>query len=152
MTDAVTFAGTKISISAGQPATYDAAGFGAVTSFSVIGEVTTAPGSGGKTFEDVAYNVLSDRATKHLKGTFDQAEQTLTVIDDRSDAGQTLAKAALDSDSEYSFKVEYSNGEIDYFLALVTGYEGEGGDANAIRQSTMTFRRNWQGVVEVASP
>ncbi len=151
MADAVTFAGTVISISAGVPATYDAAGFAALT-YTPIGEVSSAPGSGGKTFEDVAYTVLGDRATKHLKGTSDQAEQTMEVIDDRNDAGQILAKAALDSDNQYAFKVVYNNGEIDYFQALVTGYEGEGGDSNAIRMSTVTFRRDYRGVVEVDAP
>ncbi len=151
MADAVTFAGTVISISAGVPATYDSVGFAALT-YTAIGEVSSAPGSGGKTFEDVSYTVLGVRATKHLKGTSDQAEQTMEVIDDRNDAGQTLAKAALESDNEYAFKVVYNNGEIDYFQGLVTGYEGAGGDSNAIRMSTITFRRNFQGVVEVAAP
>ena len=147
MADAVTYAGLILSVSAGVPATYDASGFGALT-YSAVGEVTTAPGSGGKTFEDVSYTVLADRATKHLKGTSDQAEQTLEVIDDRSDAGQILLKAALESDDQYAFKVLYNNGEIDYFQALVTGYEGEGGDANALRMSTVTFRRDYRNVVE----
>ena len=147
MADAVTYAGLILSVSAGVPATYDASGFGALT-YSAVGEVTTAPGSGGKTFEDVSYTVLADRATKHLKGTSDQAEQTLEVIDDRSDAGQILLKAALESDNQYAFKVLYNNGEIDYFQALVTGYEGEGGDANALRMSTVTFRRDYRNVVE----
>ena len=147
MADAVTYAGLILSVSAGVPATYDASGFGALT-YSAVGEVTTAPGSGGKTFEDVSYTVLADRATKHLKGTSDQAEQTLEVIDDRSDAGQILLKAALESDDQYAFKGLYNNGEIDYFQALVTGYEGEGGDANALRMSTVTFRRDYRNVVE----
>ena len=147
MADAVTYAGLILSVSAGVPATYDASGFGALT-YSAVGEVTTAPGSGGKTFEDVSYTVLADRATKHLKGTSDQAEQTLEVIDDRSDAGQIILKAALESDNQYAFKVLYNNGEIDYFQALVTGYEGEGGDANALRMSTVTFRRDYRNVVE----
>ena len=147
----VTFAGTTVSISAVLPATYDQAGFAALT-FTAIGEVTTAPGSGGKTYEDVSYTTLADRATKHLKGTSDQAEQTLEIVVDRADAGQALAVAALDSDNEYAMKVEYNNGEVDYANVLVTGYEGAGGDSNTIRTATMTFRRNFQGTVEVAAP
>lgn len=148
---AVTFAGTTIGISAGVPATYNEAGFDAL-SYTNIGEITTAPGSGGKKFTDVAYSTLDDRATKHLKGTSDQAEQSIAVIDDLTDAGQTLADAALDSDNEYAFKITYNNGDVAYFQALVTGYEGDGGDSNAIRQSTITFRRSYQGTVKVAGP
>lgn len=147
----VTFAGTIVSISAALPATYDEVGFTALT-FTPIGEVTTAPSSGGKKFEDVSFNTLADRAKKHLKGTSDQAEQTMETVVDRNDAGQALAQAALNSDVEYSLKVEYNNGEIDYCQILVTGYEGAGGDANTLRNATITFRRNFQGTVEVAAP
>tara|TARA_R110000850_G_scaffold275207_1_gene414168 strand:+ start:34580 stop:35023 length:444 start_codon:yes stop_codon:yes gene_type:complete len=142
----ITFAGTSIGISAALPATYDAAGFGALT-FTDIGEISSAPGSGGKTFEDVTYTVLSKRATIHLKGTSDQAEETMEIVVDRDDPGQVLLAEALDSDNEYSFEVTYNNGEIDYFQALVMGNAGAGGDSNTVRMRTVTFRRNYQDVV-----
>ena len=148
---AITFAGTIVSISSALPATYDELGFDALT-YTVVGEVTTAPSSGGKTFEDVSYTTLSDRATKHLKGTSDQAEQTLEVTVERTDAGQLIVVASLDSDNEYALKVEYNNGEIDYSQVLTIGFEGAGGDSNAIRSATWTFRRNFQGTVEKAAP
>jgi len=144
----ITFAGTVISISAGEPATYDETGFEALT-FTPIGEITTVVGSGGRTYEDVSYVVVNDRATKHRKGTYDEAEQTIEMIVVRDDAGQILCQAALDSDDYYAFKVEYNNGEIDYFTGLTIGFEGEGGDANTMRSATMTMRRNYQGTVTV---
>lgn len=151
MADAITFSGTTIAVSANLPATYDDTGFAALT-YTDIGEVTTAPGSGGKTFEDVSWTTLADAATKHRKGTSDQAEQTMEIIDDRDDGGQDILKTALDSADEISMKVTYNNGEVDYAQILVTGYEGTGGDANTLRQSTVTFRRNYQGTIEVAAP
>jgi hypothetical protein len=147
MPAAVTFAGTQISVSAGTPATYDASGFAALT-YTAVGEVSSAPGSGGTKFEDVSYTVLGVRATKHLKGTSDQEEEELEVIVTRSDAGQQLLKAALNSDNQYAFKVVYNNGEIDYFLALVTGFAGQGGDSNTVRMATVNFRRDYRNVVE----
>lgn len=147
----ITFAGTEISISAGAPATYTKVGFEALT-FTPIGEITTAVGSGGRTYEDVSYVVINDRATKHRKGTYDEAEQTVEMVVVRDDAGQVLCNAALDSDNYYAFKVEYNNGEIDYFTGLVIGFEGEGGDANTMRMATLTMRRNYQGTVSVAAP
>lgn len=149
MPSAVTFAGTTIGITASLPATYDAAGFSAAgMTYTDIGEISSAPGAGGKTFEDVTYTVLGDRATKHLKGTSDQPEETMEIVVDRADAGQVLLKEALESDNEYSFKVVYNNGEIDYFQALVTGNAGAGGDSNTVRMRTVTFRRNFQDVVQ----
>lgn len=147
MVAAVTFAGTQISVSAGVPATYDAAGFAALT-YTAIGEISSAPGNGGTKFEDVSYSVLGVRATKHLKGTSDQEEEELEVVVDRSDAGQQLLKAALQSDNQYAFKVVYNNGEIDYFQALVTGFAGQGGDSNTVRMATVNFRRDYRNVVE----
>jgi hypothetical protein len=147
MPTAVTFAGTLVSVSAGVPATYDAAGFGALT-YTAVGEISTAPGSGGTKFEDVSYTVLDVRATKHLKGTSDQEEEEMEVIVTRSDAGQQLLKAALLSDNQYAFKVVYNNGEIDYFQALVTGFAGQGGDSNTVRMATVNFRRDYRNVVE----
>jgi len=144
----ITFAGTKVSISAGVPATYNQAGFAALT-YTEIGEITSVPGSGGRTYEDVSYNVVSRRATEHRKGTFDEAEQTMEVVVVREDAGQILAEAALDSDEYYAFKVEYSDGEISYYQATMTGFEGAGGDANTMRMATMTFRRSSEGTVVV---
>jgi hypothetical protein len=147
MPTAVTFAGTLVSVSAGVPATYDASGFGALT-YTAIGEISSAPGSGGTKFEDVSYTVLNVRATKHLKGTSDQEEEEMEVIVTRSDAGQILLKAALQSDNQYAFKVVYNNGEIDYFQALVTGFAGQGGDSNTVRMATVNFRRDYRNVVE----
>lgn len=148
---ATTFAGTKVSISAGVPETYDAADFAALT-FTEIGEIVTAPGDGGTTYEDVSVSVLGRRATLHFKGTSDQPEETMEVLVVRDDAGQIIAKTARDSDNQYAFKVEYNNGEIDYFQALVYSYVGAGGDSNTLRQATITFRRDYRDVVSVAAP
>lgn len=147
MPTSVTFAGTQISVSAGNPATYDSSGFGALT-YTAIGEISSAPGNGGFKFEDVSYTVLGVRATKHLKGTSDQDEEEMEVVVVRSDAGQKLLKAALQSDNQYAFKVVYNNGEIDYFQALVTGFSGQGGDSNTVRMATINFRRDYRDVVE----
>jgi hypothetical protein len=146
MADVITYGGVQISISAGVPATYDQPGFAALT-YSSIGELISF-GDRGQTFEDVAYTTLGDRATKHLKGTTDQPETEVEMAVDRSDAGQILMKAAKNSDAEYAFKVAYSNGEIDYFQALVNSFVVVGGDANAIRTATSKIRVNYQDVVE----
>lgn len=148
---ATTFAGTKVSISAGVPASYDATGFAALT-YTEIGEIVTAPGSGGTTYEDVPVSVIGRRATLHFKGTSDQPEETMEVLVVRDDQGQNLALTARDSDDQHAFKVEYGNGEIDYYQALVYGFVGAGGDANTLRQATLTFRRDYRDVVSVAAP
>ena len=150
MADVITYGGAVFSLSAGVPATYTSAGFAALT-YTQIGELMSF-GDRCQTFEDVNYNTIGDRATKHLKGTTDQPETEIEMAIDRNDAGQLLLKVAKGSDAEYSFKVVYSNGEIDYFQALVYSFVTVGGDANTVRTGTASVRINFQDVIEVPFP
>ena len=150
MADILTLSGTIISISDDIPATYDKDGFEAVgVVFTEIGEVASPPTGGGRTYEDVTYNLLKDRATVHLKGTYDEAETTFEIVTNRSDAGQIILRTAHHSDDYFSFKVAYPDGEIDYYLARVYGIVEDQGDANSVRRKSVTIRKDPRGVVEV---
>lgn len=150
MSNGITLAGTVVSISAGAPATYNGAGFGAKT-YTAVGEVSNL-GDTGRTYEDVSYNTLGERGTVHLKGTYDEPETTFEMIADRGDAGQILVKAASESDDDYSFKVAYQNGDIDYFAGKVFSFVTVGGEANTVRTVSANIRIDRQGVVEVLAP
>ena len=150
MATPITFAGSVISISAASPATYDSLGFAALT-FTEIGEVVSV-GDRGRTYADVSYTSLGERGTLHRKGSYDEPETPFEIGVDRADAGQILIKAASTSDIEQSFKVEYNNGEIDYFTGLVFSFVTVGGDTDTMRMVTANIRIDRQGVVEVAAP
>jgi hypothetical protein len=113
-------AGTTISLSAALPATYNAAGFAALT-FTALGEVTNI-GEFGKVYTLITHNPLATRKTKKLKGSYNNGSATLALAIDRDDAGQILANTASDSDAAYSVKVVYQDGAIDYFTALVMSF------------------------------
>ena len=149
MATPITFADSVISISAGIAASYDAAGFAALT-FTEVGELVSV-GSRGRTYTDVSYKTLAQRGTLHKKGSYDEPETPLEIGVDRADAGQILLKAASDSDNNYAFKVAYSNGEIDYFQGLVFSYVTNGGDSDTMRMVTANVRIDRQGVIEVAA-
>jgi len=151
MSEAKTLSGTIVSISAGVPAVYTQAGFEALA-FTEIGEITSPPTGGGRNYEDVTYNLLKERATVHLKGTYDENETTFNLVVRRSDAGQALLRAAHLSDDYYSFKVQYPDGDIDYYQARVFGLVDDQGDANAVRLKSCTIRKHPNGVVEVVGP
>ena len=152
MSNGITLAGTIVSISDDIPATYDAAGFAAVgVVFTVVGEVSNL-GDTGRTYEDVSYNTLGERGTVHLKGTYDEPETTFEMIADRADAGQVIVKAASESDENYSFKVEYQNGDVDYFQGKVFSFVTAGGEANTVRTVSANIRIDRRGVVEVLAP
>jgi len=151
MATPITFAGSVISISAGTPATYDAAGFAAVgMTYTAIGELVSV-GDRGRTYTDVSYTTMADRGTLHRKGSYDEPETPFEIGVDRADAGQVLLKSASQTDVIHSFKVEYSNGEVDYFQGLVFSFVTTGGDSNTIRMATANVRIDRQGVVEVAA-
>ena len=147
----ITFDGAIVSVSADAPPTYDAAGFAdAGVTYTVIGNVANLPPM-GRVYTDVPYDSLDVRGTRHVKGTYDEPEIPLEIGVVRLDAGQVILKTASDSDSSYTFKFEYSNGEIDYFQAKVFSLVGAGGDNNATRAITANIRIDHQGVIEVAA-
>lgn len=113
-------AGTLFALSAAAPATYNAAGFVALT-YTTIGEVKTG-GDFGKTFQVITSQVLSRRGTTKKKGTFDAGSLNLSMELDPDDAGQTLAETAVDSDDDYSIRVTLQDGTVYYLRGLVTEF------------------------------
>jgi hypothetical protein len=149
-----TVAGTTIGISAAQPATFNAAGYAALT-FTNIGEITDG-GEHGKTYAEVTHNPIDTRGTQKFKGSFNLGNKTLQLAIDDDDAGQTLAKAALESDNDYSFEVTYQDGAIDYFQAKVMSFSKAATSVDSIRSATVTLAltttKTGVGIIEVAAP
>lgn len=133
----MTTAGTTIAISASTPATFDAAGFEALT-FTQIGEVASIDGDIGRIYELVTWNSLAARGTVKRKGTYNSGSMTVPVAIDRDDAGQTLALAARDSDDVHSFLITLQDGTKLYFTGIVMGFPINAGGANAITQGVIT--------------
>lgn len=149
-----TVAGTKIGISAAQPATFDATGYPALT-FTNIGEITDG-GSHGRTYAEVTHNPIDTRATQKFKGSFNNGNKTVQLAIDDDDAGQTLAKAALLSDDDHSFEVKYPDGAKDYFQAKVMSFEKAATSVDSMRTATMTLAltstKTGVGIIEVPAP
>ena len=148
MSGVETVAGTKISISAAKPTTFDAAGYTAVATWAKIGEITDG-GSHGRTYAAVTHQPIDNRGTQKFKGSFNEGQKTLQLGIDSKDPGQIVVTEALDSDDDYSFKVEYQGGDVDYFQAKVFSFVTAGGEANTVRTVSANIRIDRQGVVEV---
>lgn len=112
-----TVAGTSIGISEAAPATFNATGYDALT-FTGIGNIDDG-GEHGREYAEVTFNPIDTRGTRKFKGSFNEGTKTLSIGYDSDDAGMVLLKTALDDDGDYSFKVTYPNGDIDYFQAKV---------------------------------
>jgi hypothetical protein len=126
----ITSAGAKLSITASLPATETDSGYGAL-SYTEIGEVIDIP-EYGKTYNPVTYIPLADRKVRKLKGSYNTGSVTVALARDPDDAGQLLAQAALDSDNNYSFELEYSDGSVQYFQAKVMSYTSGAPGADTI--------------------
>jgi len=149
-----TVAGAVISISAGTPATFDSTGYAALT-FTAVGEVTDA-GQHGRVYNVVTHNPIGSRGTQKFKGSFNEGQKVLTIGIDDADAGQSLAITALDSDSDYSFKVLYQDGATDFFQAKVVGFQKSQTGVDTMLTATLTLEittsSSGVGIIHVDAP
>lgn len=150
-----TSAGSTLGVSASTPATFNVAGYGALT-FSTVGEITDF-GEFGREYNLVTHNPVGDRGTVKLKGSFNEGQMQMTLGLDTDDAGQIVLKAAVNSDDNYSFKLTTQNGDVYYFQAQVMSFKIGVGSVDQVTQATVmleiTTADGGVGVVEdLASP
>ena len=130
VSNAFTSAGTTLAIGAA-PATYDAAGFAAVT-FTAISEITEI-GAFGKKFNVVNHMPIGDRRVVKRKGSYNNGTLSLKMARSRtSDAGQTALRAASESDLSYSFKMTLPNSVVVYFTGQVVDFSTNVGSVDQI--------------------
>lgn len=125
--------GTCLSVSASLPATYDAAGFGALA-FTQVGELESI-GDMAITRNTGTFTNLCTGNTSTIKGS--RAAITVPVVCalDEDDAGQILMIASEAEKSDlYSFCVTLANGNKDYFVGTVVKVgKTIGGDTDVIK-------------------
>ena len=148
---AMTSAGTTISISARLPATYDAAGFEAVgVVFTEVGEVSDL-GEFGREYNVVKFNPLKDRRTVKRKGSYDDGTVQVQLAKAATDAGQIILKSATNSDASHSIKIVLQDGTKFYFTAQVSSSTVNVGNVDQITSSTFKLEID-NDIIEVAGP
>lgn len=130
-----TVAGTTLGISAATPATFDVAGYVALT-FTTIGNIDNA-GSDGRVYNEVTFNPIASRGTQKFKGSFNEGNKSLTLAYDSADAGAVLLKTALNDDNDYSFKIGLPDGGERYFQAKVMSFVNEENTVDDIRMASV---------------
>ena len=151
-----TVAGTVIAIAAEQPITFDAAGYANTgMDWVTIGEVTDG-GEHGREYALVTHMPIASRGVQKFKGSFNEGSKTLQLGLDNDDAGQVVALAALASDNDYSFRVTYQGGDIDYFQAKVMTFKKAATSVDSIRSASMTLELTTNsagvGIISVTAP
>jgi hypothetical protein len=131
-----TTAGTIIAVDNALPATYDQAGFEAL-SYDTVGEIIEI-GEFGKEYALVTLNTLEDRKTQKFKGSYNNGSIGLQLAIDTADTGQTTMKALRDLDTSGSFKVTYQDSTVDYFTGKVMSYKKNVGASDSILSASVT--------------
>lgn len=149
LSDIRTSAGSKFYVTAASPATYDAAGFAALT-FTEVQYVSNMGEFGGVN-NLVTFNPLATRITVKRKGARSEGSIPLEMARVPTDPGQALLVAASNSDLSYSYKVEVQDGTIFYFSAQCMSYTNNVGGVDDIFMATATLEID-NTIIEVAAP
>lgn len=113
--------GSKVYLSAGVPATIDAAGFGAL-SYTECKEITDI-GMIGPESAVITHLPVAENVTYKLKGSRNNGALDLKMARAPTDPGQALLIAAENSNAPYAVKVVLQNGTILYAQCLVMSYK-----------------------------
>jgi len=142
-------AGTKLNVSASLPATYNAAGYGALTwTANEVGEVVNM-GEFGSQFSLITQELLNSRIVKKFKGNVNYGSIQLELGRAPGDGGQIILLAALASDNSYSFMVPLQDGTKQYFTGKVMSYTTNVGTSNQITAAACLIEID-NPIVEVA--
>lgn len=147
-------AGSTFSISTAAPATYDVAGYAALT-FTSVGEIVNF-GEFGRQYVLITHNPVGTRSTQKFKGSYNEGTMNLQLGLDTDDAGQIICKAASKSDADHSIKVVTQNGDKYYFPVKVMGFKVGLGSVDQITAATidmeLTSSKTGVGIVEDLAP
>lgn len=137
--DFETYAGTRLFIAEGRPATNVETGFEALDWNEIT--ITSVGAYRGRTFSNATVSVVSSGRDREKKGsyTFGTAEFPVLWLPDQ--AGQVIALAASEGYDTFSFAVVDQNDGVSYFTAQVSTFAEAGGSNNDARTGTMTLLR-----------
>ena len=130
-------AGSTLKISAAIPATFTNTAYAAL-SFVEIGKITDL-GEFGREYALITSNVLGSRSTEKFKGSFNEGTVAISALLNNTDAGQVIAKSALESDEDHSFVITTQNGDMYYFQAKVMTFKTVIGSTDAMTTATLTL-------------
>lgn len=135
--------GVQFAVSAALPATYDAAGYAALT-YTDVGEVLSIGEFGGSA-DEVQSQPLATGVTEFFRGFIQYGNPSLGLERDSTDAGQAILKDHFDGAQKgaaFSAKVTLPDGEVVYLDVRAFSYNVNVGSANSMIGSTANLRVN----------
>jgi len=111
-------AGTCVFFAATLPATYDQAGYEALTYIPWV--ENTNIGEFGPSFSVLSYNTMCDGAKNKRTGTVDYGDLSFEGAYVTTDVGQAVLEAAANARSVITVKIESPDGEVVYSTGVVS--------------------------------
>lgn len=137
-----TTAGSTVQVTADAPATFDATGYAALfdgpPAPPSIGEVADL-GEFGREYTEVTWNPIDTRATKKLKGSYNEGTIALNIGLDNQNAGQVVLHEASLSDDDYYFCITLQNGDRYFFAAKVMSFRVVPGNVDSVTQANVNL-------------
>ena len=128
-----TFSGSHLSFAAAEPATFDQAGYEALTWTQDDCSSTNIPAI-SKTSNSVEVATVCNSQVKDIKGTYKFDALSFTMLSDWDNTAQIILESALDSQDVISVRIEFATGDIAYFTVQVAMFSitdgGSGDDLN----------------------
>lgn len=144
-----TVAETTLSVSAAAPATFDAAGYAALT-WAAVGELTDLGSVKGRTYNVVTHAPVGTAQQTQKKGSYSLPNADFACAWDDDDAGQVLIAAGSIVNDTYSFKLTKQDGAIRYFTAQVMSFVENFGTVDNVVTGAFTLLRQTD-TVDVAA-
>lgn len=145
-----TVAETTLSISSALPATYDAAGYAALT-WVPIGELTDIGSVKGRTYNTTTHSPVGSAQQTQKKGSYTLPNADFVCAWDEDDAGQILIDTGSKNNNIYAFKMEKQDGAIRYFTAQVMSFVENLGTVDNVVAGSFSLLRQTDSV-SVAAP
>lgn len=143
VTNPVTTNGSLVYVSAATPATFDAAGFGALT-WTLVPDMISWPEIGDD-HATQSYGSLRD-GTIYVQGARDGGNRSFSMRYEKTDAGQIIIRAA-NGGSPMSVKVVDTDGETRYLWGIVNSLKMVPVDGSTVKGQSGQFAANRAPVV-----
>lgn len=135
----ISYIGSKVSLVAGLPATFDSGGYGALTFVEIKGIVDV--GEIGDQQNDIVIDTLVGRV-EHVNGSSDLGEIAVSYSFIDADAGQVIVRGAAGTNTAHSFKVEDADGKIAYFHGVIANVRDRARSSSEYKGETFVIRGN----------
>ncbi len=136
----ITYIGAAVAVVVGTPATFDSAGFAAVGTYIVAGEIVQWGGTGDVS-EDATITTLAGR-TVHANGAKDGGAIDFTLRYEVADAGQVIMRAQNNGNNDVCVKITDPDGKVEYSVGRIANLRQMARTAGTIKGMEGQFRVN----------